>query len=145
MKKSEIANWLLFFYLGTSVILGAALIILGPQNSWLGLSDNFAEFAIVIPVFLGQLAFLFRWFVSQATNTGSDLEETVNISSKLIKMPALIVIGIFLLAILLRGLGINNNWSIQIDETQFRNLITFGMSILNATTIYLAAIFYKNK
>ena len=144
MKKSEIANWLFYYYLIGTVSMGLILIIIGPENSLLSLTDNLGVFAIIIPVFLGQVTILYQWFTNQAQKEQIELSKNLNISKNLVKLPPIIVLSIFGLAIILRGFGRINDWEIQIDESQFKALVTFGMSILNVTSIYLVSLFYRS-
>jgi len=141
MKKKEIADWLLNYYLIGTVLIGLILIILGPQKSLLSLNDSSGIFAIIIPLFLGQLATLFQWRLTNTTN--EDIEKEVNFPRKWVKRPAIISFGIFILAVVLRGISTTKDWGINLSEEQFKYLTVFCISILNITTIVLTANLFK--
>ena len=142
MKKRTVANWLFYYYLTGTVVMGLVLIIFGSGEISLQLDDSLGVFAIIIPVFIGQLTIIYQWYTNQAVNGDSNMDQNLSISPSLVKIPALVVFGIFLLAITLRAYGIKNDIKIMGDP-QFKQMVTFAMSILNATTVYLVAMFYR--
>jgi len=142
MKKSKIANWLFYYYLSSTALLGTVLILFGSENSFLALKDYSAVFSVLIPVLTGQLTILFQWRANQAFRSNHELDKEVNISPSAVIASPIVVTVLFLLAIFLRGFGILYDWKYQVSESQFRNLIVFVLTILIVTTVYLVILFY---
>ena len=74
MSLNEIRNWLGPFFLGTTVVLGAYIILFG-ETVALPISSNDATsaFQIIIPTFIAQLTMAFRWIANPPTDGDTEI------------------------------------------------------------------------
>lgn len=142
MKTKDVRNWLGIYFLLITGILGGYLLLFG-ETVLLPMTKQEAMdvFQIVIPVFIGQLTIIFRWFAG--FNTADD-DEVINIPPWVVQGPPLLVIGILIVALV--SMIVGNFYSSQQWTTspgQFKVIITFCVSILNATTIFIVGGYFK--
>jgi hypothetical protein len=134
MNANAIRNVLGMFFLGTTGALGA-YIILCRESAWLPISkeDGTSAFQIVIPPFLAQVTIVYRWFSSPPPKTDDD---DVLMPKWVVLAPPLMIIGILIATIawLLADRG-----KTQDPGSLFKNAVTFCVSILAATSVYIAA------
>jgi hypothetical protein len=86
-------------------------------------------------VFLGQLTVMFQWI---AGNFGIDNDQRIVIPKWAIQVPPAMAIGLFLVASITIIIGNANGghaWAISPDV--FKNVVTFSVSLLNASTVFL--------
>ena len=141
MIVSDIRNWLGLYFLGATMMFGA-YFILCPETPMLPLSrsEAHAAFAIVVPVLMGQLTMIFRWFGN--TQTLND-NSVVPIPTWVVKGPPFMVSVLLVITIGLAIVGnIGEGKSYAPSPEAFRTMVTFSMSILNATTIFIVTRFF---
>ncbi len=142
MKTSELRSWLGKYYLFTTAGLGGYLLLL-PESIFLPISKSVADDAlnVVIPVFLAQLTLVFRWYgsVTQEDDT------IVDIPTWTVKGPPLVVLGLLGVTMLLTVIGnlLDGGWTPS--PQAFKRIVTFCVSIINATTVYLVASYFGMK
>ncbi|HEX8289567.1 MAG TPA: hypothetical protein VF556_16405 [Pyrinomonadaceae bacterium] len=142
MKVKDVRNWLGIYFLIITGILGTYVLLFG-ETVLLPVSKQEAMdvFQIVIPVLIGQLTIIFRWFAGfEAENT----EASINMPTWVIKGPPLLVVGILIITVTLMVVGnmfSSLQWTISPD--QFKVIVTFCVSILNATTIFIIGRYFK--
>jgi hypothetical protein len=134
MTLGQARKWLgLYFLLFTSA-LGTYLLIFA-QSPLLPMktADAGDAFKIIIPVLIGQIAVVFKWLAAGNRNN----DGTCPIPPWAIKAPTLVTIGIVTASITLMIAGNYStaNWGISPDG--FKNVVTFALSVLNASTLYL--------
>lgn len=142
MRISEIRNWLgLYFLLITGVLGGYLLLLHDSPLLPLTESEAMSSFQIVIPVLIGQLTVIFKWYGTEAVATE---DVVVNLPTWVVKGPPLLVSALLVLgigALVLGSWGEGHNWAPS--PGNFKSLITFCVSLLNASTIFILARFFK--
>jgi hypothetical protein len=146
MKAIDVRNWLGIYFLSATLAIGGYILLFGggPLLPFKR-EDTTAAFQIIVPVLIGQLSIIVRWFT---TEKPPDPDSTVNIPGWLVKGPALGVLALLCLAIILKALS---TYSIQHGGQEFVNLVgedfkvlvTFCVSVLNATTIYVVGALFS--
>jgi len=142
MKTKDVRNWLGIYFLLITGILGAYFLLFG-ETILLPIAKQEATdvFQIVIPVFIGQLTIIFRWFAGFTKVTD---DEVIDLPSWVIKGPPLLVIGILVVAMvsmILGNLYSSEQWTTS--PGQLKGIVTFCVSILNATTIFIVGGYFK--
>ena len=134
MNANEIRNVLGMFFLGTTGALGA-YIILCRESAWLPISkeDGTSAFQIVIPPLLAQVTIVYRWFSSPPPKTDDD---DVLMPKWVVLAPPLMIIGILIATI---AWLVADKGKTQDPGSLFKNSVTFCVSILAATSVYIAA------
>lgn len=141
MKASDIRNWLGIYFLLTTTLLGTYIILFG-ETKLLPISkkDSMDAFQIIIPVFVAQLTTVFTWFSAPSSSTK---DEVVSIPPWVVKAPPIIVIMIIVLSIISMVISANDetgsNW---IDASTFKTIVTFCVTILNATSVLVVIRFF---
>jgi hypothetical protein len=147
MKMEDARRWLGIYFLLFTAILGAYMLIFS-ETPLLPISKSEAQdaFQIVVPVFLGQVTIIFQWITA---NLGNDKDATINVPSWVIRMPPIIavcIVGAACMALVLANLNTNGSTHWRMSPEIFKNAVTFAVSILNASTIFLVAkIFPQTK
>ena len=142
MKVSAIRNWLGIYFLVTTVCLGAYILVFG-ETRLLPISkkDSADAFQIIIPVLVSQLTSVFTWFTGDAAQRESD--RVVTIPAWVIKAPPLLVLAVIIMAIVSMILqerpGSKDAW---IDASTFKAVVTFCVTILNATAVLVVIRFF---
>jgi len=142
---TNIANWLFGFYFSSTIILAFLLLVLGPKSQALSLSDLTGVWAIVIPVFIGQLLILYQWFIKESQRDEEKVD-TIRMTKWILYSPPIAVLLIILVSLGLRVLAVKGIFGIEFTEDSLKIGLSLAMSILNATTIALnIAIFKETK
>jgi hypothetical protein len=141
MKLSQIRNWLGIYFLLITGILGG-YILLFKETTMLPIShsDGLSAFQIIIPVLVGQLTLIFKWYGAERAEN----DEIVNIPVWVIKVPPLMVSVLLILSIsilVFGNLGDGKSWAISPDS--FKTIVTFCVTILNATSVFIVLRFFK--
>lgn len=132
-------RWIAIYFLLVTVITGGYLLLFG-ETRFLPVSktEAAATFQILIPVLVGQLTVIFQW-LSLMTNV-HDGDDICPIPTWAIKMPPLLVLGLISATIIVLILG---NWGdgspSALGPEQFKNVFTFAISILNASTVFFVS------
>jgi len=141
MKLVDARRWLAIYFLLITVVLGGYLLVAGGHRSWLlplSDEDSSACFEIIIPVFIGQLAVIFQWIAQ--LNVPQDINEICPMPSWAIKLPPILISLLLTISLIILVAGNANgghDWGMP-PET-FKKILTFCVSILNATTVFLVA------
>jgi hypothetical protein len=133
MQTNSIRNFLGIFYLGVTALLGA-YILLFQETRFLPIArdDASSSFQIIIPTFIAQLTIIFKWFANPPQSAG----EEINLPKWVVIAPPILTLIILLSSISL--IVIDNGTSLRGGEI-FKNIVTFSVSILGATTIFIIA------
>jgi hypothetical protein len=82
---------------------------------------------------------MFQFFVLPGSNV--DNEKVVDIPSFVIRWPPILVTFGFILTVALMAIG--GKSSLSPDQEQFKKILTFFVSLLNATTVLVVARIFK--
>lgn len=139
MRIADARKWLAIYFLLTTVITGSFLLLFsGSVVLPLTEEDASACFQILIPVLVGQVTVIFQW-IALANANPQDPDETTPIPAWAIKLPPVLALGIVVLATV--ALAVANapdiNWNVS--PVTFKNAITFAVTVLNASTVFLVA------
>ena len=144
MKARELRNWIgIYFLLITAGLGGYVLLFAETQLLPLRRSDAVAALEIIIPVLMGQLTLIFRWYA-----TGQEAE-TANVSIPLpawvVKGPPIIVLVLMSCAIIQMVLG-NMAGSITwtLSPENFKAVVTFCVSLVNGTTVFIVGRYFRD-
>jgi hypothetical protein len=144
MKPSEIRNWLGLYFLLTTTVLGAYILIFG-ETAALPISkkDSTDAFQIIIPVFVAQLTTVFTWFTQ---NQSASDDSPTNIQPWMVKAPPLLVVFTLAAAIAAMLMAEHGNSPTDwMDASKFKGVVTFCVTILNATTVLIVTRFLGKK
>ena len=141
MKVKHIRNWLGIYFLAFTSILGGYILIftdsiLLPIPPEAGIDS----FEIIIPVLVGQLTIIFKWFGIEKKQENIK----VDIPVWVVKGPPIIISVLIICALLsviignLRGAKVG-----AISASTFKSIVTFCVTILNATTLFIVGRFFK--
>lgn len=137
MKTIDVRNWLGVYFLLTTVSLGVYILLFGDTRLLpINKNDSADAFQIIIPVFVAQLTTVFSWFTNVADVSK---DATVSIPTWIVKTPPLLVVGVIVVTII-SMIASGNNGSISwVDASKFKTIVTFCVTILNATTVLVVA------
>ena len=142
MTEKELRNWLGIYFLLVTSVLGGYLLMFN-ESKLLPLSSEEATsaFQIVIPVLIGQLTIMFKWFGGSKTSR----EREINIPKWTVVAPPSIVAVLLVvsLILLIAGNSSETGYSWGLNAAKFKSVITFCVSLLNATTIFVIAKFFR--
>lgn len=143
MNKTELGKWLFIYFLLISLFFGFFLILFG--KTLMRIDDPMGVFFIFVPTMAGQITILFKWFADRAPNNSERKKEDkfIDIPKFIVKTPPILVLIMFLIAILTKIIGFKLDAVWTPSDDQLKGVVTFGISILNATTIYLVSKFFK--
>jgi hypothetical protein len=135
MKTTDVRNWLGVYFLLTTVCLGA-YILLFEETSLLPInkSDSMDAFQIIVPVFVAQLTTAFTWF----TNVPATAKDTLIIPAWVVQAPPLLVVAVIAITIVSMVIAAGHGGAGWIDATKFKAVVTFCVTILNATTVLVS-------
>lgn len=142
MRSSEVRNWLGKYFLIITAAIGGYILLFGETPLLpMARSEATGVFQIVLPVLLGQLTIIFRWFTE--TKDPEQEDSVVAVPAWIIKWPPWIVVCLIVLSAIQMALG--NLWGNRVwtlSPTIFRNIVTFCVSILNATTVFVVSKYF---
>jgi len=137
-------KWLAVYFLLVTVITGAFLLLFnGTTVLPLSSDDASACFQIIIPVLVGQVTVIFQWIaVANKDDATGKLESPV--PTWAIRLPALMAVLIIVVATIVLAYANRPaiNWTVS--PTTFKSAVTFSVTILNASTIFLVARFFPS-
>lgn len=143
MTVGEARSWLGIYFLFVTVGIGAFLILFGGERSFLlpiAAADASAAFEIIVPVLVGQVTLVFQFYAVDEWQS-SELRQPARVPAWIVKAPPLLVLGMFVLGVVLLAAGNKGGWGP--DANQFRHLVTFCVTILNASAVFLVGRFFK--
>jgi hypothetical protein len=118
-----------------TAVFGFSLLFFG--ESFFKIDDVAGVIEIMIPVFFSQVVSVVKWFSSN-----NNLNEEVNIPRVIIFLPPIVVLILLILTFSLKVIGFNNNASYTPDDARIKEVVTFCMTMLSGTTIYLVTVYY---
>jgi hypothetical protein len=143
MRAYEVRNWLGKYYLLMTAGLATCLLLL-PDTRVLpiGPKAGVEAFQIVIPVFIGQLTVMFRWY-GAADSIQSDAR--VRLPTWVVKWPPLLVLALELLAVALSLTGNVGSGTADtlVTPAKFKAILTACVALLNATTIFIVMKYFE--
>jgi hypothetical protein len=143
MNASDVRDWLgKYFLLATFSIGGYILLFGGSYSVMLRIDKPTATdcFQIIIPVLLGQLTIIFRFYAGAQDTPKHDV--VVPVPPWVVKWPPLLVIALLVFTVLLMALGNVANVTWAPDQNQFKTVLTFAVAVLNATTTFLVMRYF---
>jgi hypothetical protein len=145
MTLDSARTWLGIYFLLTTVLIGCYLLLFSGMVI-LPLTPTEAGdcFQIIIPVLVGQVTVIFQWIA--VTNSGiDDKKELCPIPSWAIKLPPILALLIIVLASIVLIISNDPTKNLSTSPDTFKHAITFSVTILNATTIYLVTKLFPTK
>lgn len=137
MKLVTARRWLAIYFLLVTALTGGYLLLFGETVMLpISKSDATAGFEIIIPVLIGQITVIFQWIAH--LNEPEDAQALSPIPSWAIKLPPLLVavlIGTSLILLVAGNLNGGHNWALSPQD--LKAVLTFAVSLLNATTVFL--------
>ena len=139
MKMAEARRWLALYFLLATAAAGAFLLLFGGSILLpLTPEDSSASFQIIIPVLVGQLTLIFQW-IAVSNNAASENDINCPVPGWAIKLPPILALSIFILAVLTLVLSNRPDVNSSASPSTFKNALTFSITILNASTVFLVA------
>ena len=140
MSPTEVRNWIGVYTLLLASMAGAYLLLARPPLLPLDSESISSGFQILIPVLLAQVVTAWRFFAA----TTADNDDKVPIAPFIVKLPPIVVTALLLLLFLLLGIGGMTGASWTPTGEQFKGTLTFAVSILNATTVFVVSRFFQS-
>ena len=133
MSANTIRNLLGVFFLGTTTVRGA-YIILCQDTAALPISkrDATSAFQIIIPSLIAQVTIVFRWI----SNPPANVPDKVAIPAWAVVLPPLLVIAILVGTVILI---VTDKGEHHDAGATFKNIVTFCESLLTATSVFIVA------
>lgn len=91
-------------------------------------------FQIIVPVFVAQLTTAFTWF----TNVSGTAKDTVTFPAWVVQAPPLLVVAVIAITMVSMVMAGGHGAAGWIDATKFKTVVTFCVTILNATTVLVS-------
>jgi hypothetical protein len=142
MRAFEVRNWLGIYFLVVTSVLGAYILLFGETRLLpITQQDSSDAFEIIIPVLVGQLIIIFRWY---AGATDLNKNDVIALPRWVVIGPPLIVLGILVVTIgvlIVTNLGDGSN--AVLSASRFKGIVTFCVTLLNATTIFIIIRYFE--
>lgn len=140
MTARQIRDWLGLYFLLTTGMVGSFILLFG--KSVLRLDDVSGTFQIIIPVLVGQLAMIFKWYATDPP--AAEDNRRVPLPTWIIKGPPFMVAAILVVASVTKIAGFHyDRPDLAPSDEQFKGVVTFCVALLNATTIYFIARYFS--
>lgn len=137
MTYAQAQRWLgLYFLIITSVI--GVYVLVASETVALPIShaEGAQAFQIIIPMFLGQITVMFRWFGHQDSKHLADLAPIPTWAIVTPPILAALIIVSAAVALIINNLTSTNGVS-GIQTSAFNTAVTLSVGILNASTVFL--------
>jgi hypothetical protein len=139
MKLKDARRWIAIYFLLTTALTGSFLLLFsGSVLLPLAPEDASASFQILIPVLVGQVTIIFQW-LALANNDPAQNDVESPIPGWAIKLPPALAFAIFVLAAIVLALANRPDLNWNVSPGTFKNAVTFAVTILNASTMFLVA------
>jgi hypothetical protein len=137
MKIRTARNWLGIYFLVSASAVGAFLLI-AAHSRILPLEEDEAAsiFQIIVPVLVGQIAVVFQWMARAGSDSGT-ADDELPLPSWAIVLPPVITLLIFFSGAWALAASNAPDSSLHVSPNTFRAIVTFALSILNASTVIL--------
>jgi len=144
MTIDQARRWLAIYFLLVTVITGVFLLLFnGTTILPLSADDAGACFQIIIPVLVGQVTVIFQWIaVANKDDPTGKIESPV--PTWAIRLPALMAILIVVVATVVLAYANRPGVNWTISPTTFKSAVTFAVTILNASTVFLVPRFFPS-
>jgi hypothetical protein len=137
MTNSSARRWLGLYFLLASTGLGLFLLLFtGSAILPLDAADGSAAFQILLPVFVGQLTVIFRW-IAGIGNEAKDANAACSIPGWAVRIPPILAVTIVVCAAFALAAANSPTSTLKTSPETFKASVTFAVTILNATTVYL--------
>jgi hypothetical protein len=107
-------------------------------------ADGTASFQILIPVLVGQLTVIFQWIAGVAHDT-KDALDPCPIPGWAIRFPPILAVLIVIAATGALSAANSSESTLKTSPETFKAAITFAVTILNATTVFLVAKLFPGR
>lgn len=143
MTERDVRNWLGIYFLVVTTVSGGYILLFADTRLLPGLTRPNANgiFEIIVPVLVGQLTVIFRWFGNQ-TSVNSDTP--VDLPNWVVKAPPLLVSALLIITVLMLIVGNNREHPWGPSAESFAAIVTFCVSVLNATTVFIVSRFFSS-
>src|SRR5258707_2562268 len=133
MTTKEVRNWLGIYVLGLTAFLGGYAFIAPDYLLPIESNDRLAAFEIILPVLIAQVTAVFRFDWSGSSTTKST---RLNMPAWTVKLPPILVTILLTIELSLFAFaGLTR--SAPPSAEALKGLITFCVTLLNATTVYV--------
>lgn len=141
MTERDVRNWLGIYFLVVTTASGGYILLFADTRLLPGLTRPNATsiFEIIIPVLIGQLTVIFRWYGNQ---TSVNSNAPIDLPTWVVKAPPLLVSLLLAVSVLMLIVGNNREHPWGPSAESFAAIVTFCVSILNATTIFIVSRFF---
>ncbi|MEL6415574.1 MAG: hypothetical protein AAFQ15_11610 [Pseudomonadota bacterium] len=143
MTESEVRNWLGKYFLIITIFTGGYILLFSGTMAFPGLNreEAWSIFQIIIPVLVGQLAIIFRWF-GELVSGESQPGRIANIPSWVVKGPPIGTTALLVLMLFFMIIGNNREEPWGPTPETVSSIVTFVVSVLNASTIFIVAGYF---
>lgn len=130
-------HWLGIYFLVVSVFVGGFLLVFsGTPILPLTSDEARSSFEIIVPVLVGQMALVFQWLSTASQNVIED-DRPCPIPDWAIVLPPILAMLIFIVGVVTLALSNEPKASLKVSPSTFQGVVTFTVTILNASTIVL--------
>ena len=143
MSYDHARRWLALYFLILTGTLGAyVLIAAGSVVLPISRTDGNDAFKIIIPVLCGQLTVMFQWL----SHIEAADDRPCPIPAWAIKAPPMICVAILFVAVAVLVVGNRmESGNIGLSTADFKGVLTFVVSLLNCSTVYLVTRLFAKK
>ena len=137
MTYDTARRWIGLYFLIFCGFLGGYILIFS-ESFLLPISNSDAAdaFKIVIPVLVGQITIVFQWL----STVGKSDRRQCPVPAWAIKTPPILSVLLVLICVIILIYGnLDGSTSIGVSPEGFKSILTFAVSILNASTVFLVA------
>lgn len=143
MNTEKVQKWLgLYFLIGSAVIGAYTLVFAETFLLPISRGDSIDVFQIITPVFIAQVTIIFQWYGRGQT---PDVSQNI-IPSWVVIYPPILSIFVFCLGVIALIIGQNDggkSWAPSPE--QFKMNVTFCVTLLNASTIFVVARYFPQE
>lgn len=143
MKNKDARRWFGLFFLFSAFFIGAYLLIFAGTKFLPLSSDQSSDcFKIIIPVLIGQLAIIFQWL---SITDNKDSGEISSLPAWAIFLPPVLSVLVIILAAIGLVVANDEHSTLKMGPENFKQALTFSVTLLNATAIYFIAKLFPKK
>jgi hypothetical protein len=141
LTAAMVRNWLGLYVLILASVTGGWMLLAPTILLPLETHDRVAAFEIVIPFLLGQLAAVFRYY----SNDSAAHHKLIELPTWVVQAPPIVVSILFGIEFFLLAVGgISPKLSITPSPESVRAVLTFGVALLNASTVFVITRYFEN-